>query len=605
MKFNKITYGLISACGLAMTLTACQNDNDLGGVASGNFITVPVSTVITVPDGDDTRTTLNELAGNLQWKWEKGDQVVAIDMLTGVRGYLTAGEPTNDGKTAPFSGSIDFQEGATSAKLAIIYLGKGVDPASLGDELKIDLSEQDGKFESLVTRDVLWTGSSQSKAVDVVINPSYTVINDFTLTHKTSAGHFQLKIKDGETINNADVTITGTSAATMYGVTSYSIKAGNQFSENTTANGVINTTTGDQGDFYVTLLPKTKIALKFVATYKGVEYTGYLGGSDDFTFKLAAGQFLRAENETYGPLVIEMTNSFEYKLSFKGIGLEGGGVNETGEAPEAMTWPGPGEDGQHTFILPTLEGCTLSNGRHNEFIGWMCGEEHYLYDFDNPDSNTITLTKESPTKTLTVFWRTKKVPFKVSYCENYEGHTNVNTVTTGSQTMTLEPTKANYTITKADPVRAGYHFAGWYDNKECTGKSYQKGDVYEVVEDTESETMYVTFYAKWSKIETYTLKFDANVGSDIDVSGMPQEMSEESWTDMASFELPTDKPTADKGLTFVGWSTSKDGEVITATTLEVSEKSTTLYAIWKQETPSTSGNGGNLGGFDPTAKPQN
>lgn len=312
MRFNKITYGILSACGLAMTLTACQNEADLETSASGNYISVPVSTVITVPDDAETRTTLNELAGDLQWEWEEGDQVLVIDRMTGARGYLTAGEPTQDGKTAPFSGSVNFEAGATSAKLSIFYVGKGVNPTSIESEIKIDLENQDGKSESLVKRDVLSTGLTESTAVDVVINPTHTVINDFELKHMTSAGRFQLKIKDGEPINNTAVTITKASEGTL--ISPFSCKIIQQstgevsLSEDGTEDGSITTTTDATGEFYITMMPNSKMSMKFVTTYNGKTYTGYLGGREDFYFELSAGQYLRSNSNSnnYGPLVIEM-----------------------------------------------------------------------------------------------------------------------------------------------------------------------------------------------------------------------------------------------------------------------------------------------------------
>lgn len=310
MRFNKITYGILSACGLAMTLTACQNEADLETTASGNYISVPVSTVITVPDDAETRTTLNELAGDLQWEWEKGDVVLAIDRMTGARGYLTAGEPTQNGKTAPFSGSVNFEAGATSAKLSIFYVGKGVDPTSIESEIKIDLENQDGKIESLVKRDVLWTGLTESTAVDVVINTTHTVINNFELKHMTSAGHFQLKIKDGEPINNTAVTITKASEGTL--ISPFSCKIIQQstgevsLSEDGTEDGSITTTTDATGEFYITMMPNSKMSMKFVTTYNGKTYTGYLGGREDFNFNLSPGQYLRSNSNNYGPLVIEM-----------------------------------------------------------------------------------------------------------------------------------------------------------------------------------------------------------------------------------------------------------------------------------------------------------
>jgi len=68
---------------------------------------------------------------------------------------------------------------------------------------------------------------------------------------------------------------------------------------------------------------------------------------------------------------------------------------------------------------------------------------------------------------------------------------------------------------------------------------------------------------------TYTVRFNANGGSG--------EMTAETTT--GSYTLPTCTFTAPSGKQFAGWATSADGEVITGTTITVTED-TTLYAVW-------------------------
>jgi len=55
----------------------------------------------------------------------------------------------------------------------------------------------------------------------------------------------------------------------------------------------------------------------------------------------------------------------------------------------------------------------------------------------------------------------------------------------------------------AEPERAGYTFAGWYENEECTGEAYKF---------TTMPLNGKTLYAKWEIIE-YTIKYNLSVGS--------------------------------------------------------------------------------------------
>lgn len=81
-----------------------------------------------------------------------------------------------------------------------------------------------------------------------------------------------------------------------------------------------------------------------------------------------------------------------------------------------------------------------------------------------------------------------------------------------------------------DPVKEGYTFVGWYYDEEFT-RAY----------DGEPITAETQFYAKF-KINTYTVTFDSNGGSEVS----PQKHG----IDTSIGELPT---TTRTGFTFVGW----------------------------------------------------
>lgn len=291
-----------------MTLASCSNEDF--NVETGNYVSVPVSTYITVPTAEDTRTTLDEVNGNLAWQWEEGDKVVALDDEGNNIGYLTAGEPEKSGIRAPFTGNLNFKEGAKTEKISLFYLGKGVSTSSLQSKgkLVIDLQNQDGLFSSLVTRDVLSTPLNGAGKLDVVINPNYTVIPDFELDHLTAAGHFQLQLKDGTTLNNVDVTISKGEGGNFTAKKTINLVG---FGSSQSANNKIATRTSSNGDFYLTLLPYNPISMKFVTNYNGKEYTGYLGNDANFSFALKAGQYLRSNSNNFGPLVIVMETDEE------------------------------------------------------------------------------------------------------------------------------------------------------------------------------------------------------------------------------------------------------------------------------------------------------
>ncbi len=105
-------------------------------------------------------------------------------------------------------------------------------------------------------------------------------------------------------------------------------------------------------------------------------------------------------------------------------------------------------------------------------------------------------------------------------------------------TQTYVPDGENVAL--ATPERTGYTFAGWYENKDCTGNA---------LTDTSAMTADKTVYAKWTPVE-YTLTYALDGGSMSDATT-------KTYTIKDSFTLPTPTKT---GYTFNGWKvTTADG----------------------------------------------
>jgi uncharacterized repeat protein (TIGR02543 family) len=120
----------------------------------------------------------------------------------------------------------------------------------------------------------------------------------------------------------------------------------------------------------------------------------------------------------------------------------------------------------------------------------------------------------------------------------------------------------------AVPVRAGYTFAGWYDNEDFSGNP--------VTAIPQGSMEDKTFYAKWTGI-AYTVEYNANGGSGTTTSsthsyGTPQNLSVNGFTKT--------------GYTFAGWNTQADGDASYSDGQSVSDLSSiqgatvNLYAQW-------------------------
>ena len=150
----------------------------------------------------------------------------------------------------------------------------------------------------------------------------------------------------------------------------------------------------------------------------------------------------------------------------------------------------------------------------------------------------------------------KKASYTVSF--NANGGSNAPSSQTKwyGEALTLSSTK---------PTRTGYTFLGWGTSSSATSVKYKAGGSYT---DNASDTL----YAVW-KANTYTIKFDANGGSNAP--------SSQTKTYGKTLVLTTNKPTR-TNYNFEGWGLSSNTSTVTynAGGNYTKNASDTLYAVW-------------------------
>lgn len=123
-------------------------------------------------------------------------------------------------------------------------------------------------------------------------------------------------------------------------------------------------------------------------------------------------------------------------------------------------------------------------------------------------------------------------------------------------------------VTLLNPTRDGYEFLGWYSDSSFRNK---------VEKITANSTGSKTFYAKWEANEN-TLTYNSNGGS-----GIMESIT--LYTDeVIDLDLNIYRKT---GYTFIGWSTTPNGEVEYAngSSFTMGPSDITLYAVWDENAP--------------------
>ena len=210
-----------------------------------------------------------------------------------------------------------------------------------------------------------------------------------------------------------------------------------------------------------------------------------------------------------------------------------------------------------------------------QFTGWyLTGDPSRLWNFDN---DVVTGTTE-----LRAGWSALTYNVTLDGQSGAGGHENVQaTYDSGMPTITL-------------PARAGYQFAGYYDQTEG-GTQYYNADgssakTWDKPEDS-------TLYAHWTA-NSYQVTFDANGGEG--------SMNAEDFT-YGEAKALTQNSFTKTGYNFAGWATTANaGEAEHADGKNVSNLTTeqngtvNLYAVWKPIAymVSFSGNGNDGGSME-------
>lgn len=241
-------------------------------------------------------------------------------------------------------------------------------------------------------------------------------------------------------------------------------------------------------------------------------------------------------------VLIAIWNKNKYTASYD---LDGGKVS--GELKKEFCY----DSESYKLPVPTKEGYTF-----NEWI-------------DVYSHEAVTEIKKGTleNKSFKATWKPNS--YKISYSSNAKDATL--SATTDKERVFDEK------IILPKPERSGYNFAGWYDNKKCTGNAYTSDTLAKVAKD-------ITLYAKWSPI-SYEITYDLGFGKDKAI--MPQHETKFTVESAVKFPIPTWK-----GHTFKAW----DVEGKQLTTTEGIIGNIYARAIWNDEkfTVTYAANGGTI-----------
>ena len=183
------------------------------------------------------------------------------------------------------------------------------------------------------------------------------------------------------------------------------------------------------------------------------------------------------------------------------------------------------------------------------FLGWSTSSSATSASIDAGDTYT-----SNSNITLYAVW------VKSGYSIYYNANGG-----SGAPSTQIKNIGTQITLSTTIPSRTGYTFLGWSTNSSSSTAEYSSGATY-------SSDKSITLYAVW-KINTYTIKFDANGGT-----GAPSSQIKKYGVDL----IISDVVPIRNGCTFLGWATdslASQAEYNAGYVLSNNED-LTLYAVW-------------------------
>lgn len=270
----------------------------------------------------------------------------------------------------------------------------------------------------------------------------------------------------------------------------------------------------------------------------GYKFLGWATAASASNAQYASGGAFNLDKDT---TLYAVWKANQYNISFNA----NGGQN----APEPQTKTHD-TDLVLSSVKPTRIGYT--------FVGWSTDESASSAEYFAGGKYT-----SNASATLYAVWKANT--YVISY--------NVN----GGSGAIASQTKTNDVALKltADvPTRTGYTFMGWSESASSSSAEYAAGDMFY----NDSATV---LYAVW-QINTYTVKYDLNGGT-----GAIPDQTKTYGKEMTISSLQPAK----EGYTFIGWSKSlsaQSAEYLPGDKFN-ENADTTLYALWKTNTPKIAG----------------
>ena len=282
-------------------------------------------------------------------------------------------------------------------------------------------------------------------------------------------------------------------------------------------------------------------------TREGFSFAGWATSESGDNLTPAGEDYNLTGSTIFYAMWTENPQVVTYTVSFDGNGATSGYVESIIVEPV---------DGTYSVELP--DNNYARDGY--SFYGWSLFEEGGL------PFNPGTVRSIDEDTTFYVYWIQSS--FTITF--------NANGGTGEMAARTYE--KGNQEVPGCDFVKEGYTFAGWAVDSVDSETIVNAGDIVNVNKD-------YTLYALWEEnspaIEEYSYEivYDANNGSG--------KTSSDTFTDLNSsleYELlsVSDVGFSYEGFTFVGWSLSVDGDVLSGK-VTVEAGTTKLYAIWEEE----------------------
>ena len=121
--------------------------------------------------------------------------------------------------------------------------------------------------------------------------------------------------------------------------------------------------------------------------------------------------------------------------------------------------------------------------------------------------------------------------------------------------------------------KENYSFTGWNLYPDGTNWNFTQGDVFYI------EGADVVFYARWTQNDTFSITYDGNFAGTGTVP-VNTTMYEEG---MQPIIAGNSGNLVRNEYNFIGWSFSRDGDVIKANFFEMGNENVTLYAVWSKK----------------------